>query len=796
MAQEPASSGAPSGPRRGLLLELPLALLAPSPCAWGFFVAKSAAALLLVLGGAGPLVMLAFAAGFLGDAAVLLPLLALGAVLAGAQKDGGPSRGARLLLLLLGAGLGLYAVANVYLVAGYGSPLTSAMLSYRKDADPSALWAPGPLLALGLALLVFLLGLVPFLRLVRRLRPRTFAGGVVLLAIVGGVATVLDEDGSLRALGLDRSAVSLFITSSLPPSAGEPSRIPWDAPWPAPADPALSAAPPVDASRGRPRHVVVWLAESVAFRHTVLGGAPAEATPRLAELRRHGLSFESYYASSPVSAKAIFGTLCGLYPLPEADFEARRNPRIACPSLMETLTAAGFDAALFHGGYFAFTDKLAFLEERGLSVLMDGESVPDRERFFTNGWGIDDAALVEHGLAWLDARPERERPSLAIYIPLLPHYEYFLPKEAPRPFGERTLFDRYRNGLHYTDLLFGRLVDEYERRGLLDDTLFVFVGDHGEAFEEHPRNKLHAGFLYEENVRTPLLIVSPRLFAEPMVSRRLGSHVDLAPTIFSLLGVPQPAGLQGRSLVDEAPYRPVLLGTWYPDPLLGLRDGDRKLVLHLRTGMTELYDLARDPGEKRNIAPAFPEVVRAYEARLRDWQERQRRFILEHPTKGEGFLDRTFGGLEAALIEPASSGGAAAAPVACERRADGARIVCPGSDVWLGIERERVFNMERRCLRVHPPRTGRLVLRMTTSTPVRTVGIGLTDRARRARGAPLRARFEVEGHEAIELEVSDRFERSSRVRTLGPSTEGSATVEVEIWSEKAGNRGACLTLSP
>jgi hypothetical protein len=726
----------------------------------------------------------AFLAGFLGDAAVLLVVMALAWLAAR-----GP-RAAQVAVVVVGLLLAVYAVLNVYLVAAYGSPLTATMLAYRKDADPTALFAREPLLATGLALAVVVVGAVPFARAWRRASRRAVALLLAALAGVGLVSPWLDHDGDIRALGLDRNAVALLVTSSLPRAhdARRDARTPWDAPWKAPADPAYTAPVVVDTSRGRPKNVVIWLAESTGARHTSLFGGPPNATPRLSSLKDHALLFESYDANAPISAKAIFTTLCGLYPLPDSAFESRANPRIACPSLMETLTARGYDAALFHGGYFAFTDKLSLLEERGFDELIDGESMPDREKWFTNGWGIDDAAIVERGLKWLDAREDKSRPTLSVFIPLLPHYEYFMPPGAPAPFGDEDLLARYRNGVAYSDALFGKLVDEYAARGLLDDTLFVYLGDHGEAFEEHPRNKLHAGFLYEENVHAPLVMVSTKLFSREQRSRRLGSHVDLEPTILSLLGVPPPAGLQGRSLVDEdMPYRPTILGTFYPDDMLGLRDGDWKYIENLRTGVEELYDLKKDPGEKRNVAAFFPDVTAAYRARLADYEEKQRAFILNHPKKGEGFLDRVFATLEASIVDEGGK------ETVCSRAKD--RVVCPGG-VVLTLQQERVFNMERRCLRVSPPERGRLRVKVSTTPAVRTVGVGLTDRSRFAKGTPLLARFEVEGHDAVELEVNDVFETTSRVRTLEGPPGSSSKVTVEVWSERAKNRAACLSLGP
>ncbi|MBI1949566.1 MAG: sulfatase-like hydrolase/transferase [Deltaproteobacteria bacterium] len=731
---------------------------APLIAAAGFLAAKLVA-LGAVVGSAPLRALAAFCCGFAMDAALVLAL-ALAAHLARRHRV------TRVVVTTLAGALALYAVLNVYLVWAYSSPLTPAMLAYAKDADV-ALLAPTPLLATaGAALLAAASGLAAHRALAASTRRRGAGVVVGALLTVGLTAHALD-DGRLAAFGLERNAVATLVAGTLPERT-RGARAPWDAPSASP--PARATAPvPVRAEHGRPRHVVLWLAESTAARFVSLTGGDARVTPVLESLREHTLTFTDYRANSPVSAKAIFSVLCGLFPLPEAQFETRALPRIACPSLPETLTAAGYDAALFHGGYFAFTDKLALLSERGFQVLMDGESAPDRERWFTNGWGIDDAAIVEHGLAWLSQREDPSRPSLAVYIPLLPHYEYFLPPGVPEPFGKRTLRERYQNGVHYTDELFGRVVEGYRAREIEDDTLFVFVGDHGEAFDEHPRNTLHGGFLYEENVRAPLVFYSPRLFPQAMVSERPGSHPDLAPTIFSLLGVALPNGLQGQSLVDERfVARPVPLGTWYPDALLGMVDGDWKYLRSPRSGAEQLFDLARDPGERSNVATAFPEVADALRARTLDWAERQRAHLRGMPARGDGYLERAHAALSAGS---------------------------PGVEV--ALVNERVFNMERRCLRVRTKPAGApLVLQGVLAPPPRTVGVGLTDQARFTKGEQVTARFAVDGTDEVSLTVDDRFESTSRVRALPAQPAAQASVRIEITSADARGRAACLWLFP
>ncbi len=731
---------------------------APVIVAAGFVAAKLIALAAVITH--GPVwALAAFACGFAPDAALVLAL-ALAAHLARRRR---PLRG---MITVVGALLAAYAALNVYLVWAYGSPLTPAMLRYAGDADLSLL-VRTPLLATAFALAITaLLALVGVRALAQPARRRAAAVVAAVLLTLGALSHAVD-DGRLSAYGLERNAVATFVLGLLPEkTAGARAR--FDAPSVNPP-PGASAPVPVRLEGGRPRHVVLWLAESTAARFVSLTGGDPRITPVLESLRPHTLTFESYRANSPVSAKAIFSVLCGLYPLPEARFETRALPRIACPSLPETLVGAGYDAALFHGGYFAFTDKLALLSERGFQVLMDGESAPDRERWFTNGWGIDDAAIVEHGLAWLAQRPDPGRPSLSVYVPLYPHYEYFLPPGVPEPFGTATLLQRYQNGVHYTDALFGRVVEGYRARGLLDDTLFVFVGDHGEAFGEHARNQLHGVFLYEENVRAPLVFYSPRLFAQATTSARPGSHADLLPTMLDLLGVPAPAGLQGQSLVgaDFVP-RPTPLGTWYPDALLGMVDGDWKYLRSPSSGAEQLFHLGRDPTERVDVAAQHPDVADALRARTLDWVDRQRELLRSTPTKGDGYLERAQAAFSAAT---------------------------PKSAVTLASE--RVFNMERRCLRVRVPAAGApLVLEGSLTPPPRVVGVGLTDRARFGKGAPVSARVLVAGDEAALLTIDDRFESCSRVRSLPPAPAPEATVRIELTSADARGRDVCVWLFP
>src|SRR5262249_1622585 len=159
-----------------------------------------------------------------------------------------------------------------------------------------------------------------------------------------------------------------------------------------------------------------------------------------------------------------------------------------------------------------------------------------------SSFGVDEPSAVRHLLRWIDGLPRGER-FLATYMPIAGHHPYDAPPGGPFPEDEEV--GRYRNALRYAAQALAQLLDGLPRRGLLDETLLGVCGDHGEAFGEHRGNFGHTFFLYEENVRVPLLFWAPGALA-PTRAQRVASLVDLAPTVLDLLGAPAPRAWEGR----------------------------------------------------------------------------------------------------------------------------------------------------------------------------------------------------------------------------------------------------------
>jgi arylsulfatase A-like enzyme len=168
---------------------------------------------------------------------------------------------------------------------------------------------------------------------------------------------------------------------------------------------------------------------------------------------------------------------------------------------------------------------------------------------------------------------------------------------------------RYAGELMYLNDQLEDMFDELDSRGLLDNTLVMIWSDHGEQFQEHDR-QTHAYSLYSEENDALAILWSKNIVAGEWEGPT--SHIDLAPTVLSLLGHPGAEGMSGLPVGLAPDDRPIFaevcarLGPVQSVTLEGMR-------LHYRwaTGERWLYDLNADPGEQVNLIESDPDTAEA-----------------------------------------------------------------------------------------------------------------------------------------------------------------------------------------
>jgi arylsulfatase A-like enzyme len=202
--------------------------------------------------------------------------------------------------------------------------------------------------------------------------------------------------------------------------------------------------------------------------------------------------------------------------------------------------------------------------------------------------------------------------------------------------GTATLGDRerehyisqYDGGIAYMDQQLAELIRHLKEAGLYENTLIIITSDHGEALGE--RNLLGHGIsVYQDQVGVPLIVKYPGQNRGETVSREVG-HTDILPTVLEVSGTPMPAFLQGVSLRgNEGNHSRKLISESFPQAVIQANPKFNRTERALYAegykyigstlGKRELYDLANDPGESRNLCATEEERCAAMQEELSAW---------------------------------------------------------------------------------------------------------------------------------------------------------------------------------
>lgn len=348
----------------------------------------------------------------------------------------------------------------------------------------------------------------------------------------------------------------------------------------------------------RDYNVVLVTIDTLRADHVGAYGSRSTSTPTLDALAASGVRFAAAQSAVPLTLPSHTTLLTGLLPL----HHGLRNNGAATlagdvPTLASILASAGYRTGAFVG---AFVLDHRFGLNRGFEKY-DDEIVRDPTENTTLEAERPAVAVVDRALTWLDSTDAR--PFFA-WVHL---YDPHAPYAPPEPYRTRRANDLYSGEVEYADNQLQRIVDALEAKGVAKRTIIIVAGDHGEALGEHGE-ATHGLLLYEPTLHVPLIMRAPGALKTRVVQTPM-SLTDVAPTIAALVGHPMNGALDGRDLSanllngDEPPPADLYAETEYPrnfgwSGLAALRRGSMK---YIAAPAPELYDLARDATEMRNI---------------------------------------------------------------------------------------------------------------------------------------------------------------------------------------------------
>ena len=320
-------------------------------------------------------------------------------------------------------------------------------------------------------------------------------------------------------------------------------------------------------------------------------------TPHLDALARRSALFTHAYAQTPLTRPSHTDILTGTTPLYHGVSD---NPGFKLEDRYQTmaqiLKARDYKTAAFVG---AFVLDSRFGLDKGFDLYDDDTGFAEHEDFDVVERTADQ--VVAPAMDWIGA--QREKWFCWVHV-FDPHDPY----TPPEPFRTEYAADPYSGEVAFVDAQLGRLFDALEKSGALGTTVVIVTADHGEALGEKEELR-HGFFAYNDTLHVPLFIYVPGAF--PATVSENACHVDILPTVCDIIGLPLPAQLQGESLLPLIAGRkrrqpliyfesmsPYL--TMGAAPLSGFIRDDLKFI---DQPIKEVYNLADDPAEEKNLAP-------------------------------------------------------------------------------------------------------------------------------------------------------------------------------------------------
>lgn len=431
----------------------------------------------------------------------------------------------------------------------------------------------------------------------------------------------------------------------------------------------------------RPRNVVFILTDD--HRYDALGFLKAQPwleTPQMDRLAREGAHLQNAFVTTSLCSPSRASILTGYYAHKHRIVDNNTAIPPGTVFFPQHMQKAGYKTGFFgkwHMGHEGDDPQPGF--DEWVSFLGQGTYLPSPNGLNVNGKKVPQKGYItdeitDYALNWLGTLP-KDQPYFmylshkavhADFVPAERHKgkyqdaKFVVPptmdKEGEMAQGRpmwvqnqrnswhgvdypyhtalniEEYFKRYAEALLAVDESIGRVLDTLQKRGELDSTLVIYMGDNGFAFGEH--GLIDKRTAYEESMRVPMLARCPELFSGGRTVKEIVANLDIMPTVLDAARVPAPEGLHGGSMLPllqgnrPSGWRKELLYEYYWErnypqtPTIHALREDRYKFIRVQGvwDIEELYDIQEDPLESRNLisSEAHADTIKRMREKLFD----------------------------------------------------------------------------------------------------------------------------------------------------------------------------------
>lgn len=297
-----------------------------------------------------------------------------------------------------------------------------------------------------------------------------------------------------------------------------------------------------------PPNIVVLLIDSWRFDELNAG-----VTPHIDAFARKSVRFMDHYSGGNATRIGVFSLF---YAIPGTYWHRMLAERQG-PVVFDALASEGYDLQVFRSAplYSPEFDRTVFAQLKDVRIRSDGNSSAAWDRDLTDDFlgylGSRSAQSPFFALLFYDSPHSFDYPRdyPEVFRPAVTHVNYLGMHAGTDP---KPLRNRYRNSLHYVDSLVGEVLAALGRRGLLENSVVIITGDHGQEFNDNRQNFWgHSSNFTRFQTGVPLLLYAPGLAARTFEHRT--THFDVMPTLMrDYLGCGEPFSTYsvGRSLFE------------------------------------------------------------------------------------------------------------------------------------------------------------------------------------------------------------------------------------------------------
>lgn len=389
---------------------------------------------------------------------------------------------------------------------------------------------------------------------------------------------------------------------------------------------------PGDSSKPR-QNVIIVMMESGGAAMMSMFNNPMQATPNLQALADKGVFFENFYVPAMSTARTVFSVTTGLPDVVRQKTASRHPPIVDQRIIMDQFT--GYEKYYLLGGNTNWANIRAVFTNNIEDVLIFEEGYFKAPK--ADVWGVSDYDLITESDEIFKAAHDRGQPFVAFLQTADNHEPYTTTQGAGdfKKLREKDIdmakfkasgfvnIDQF-NALRYLDYNIGHLMKLAEKSGYLDNTIFVFFGDHSAklapfGFMPTPEFDMNT---YVDHV--PCIIYNPKLLV-PQKITHAGSLLDIYPTVAKLTGIPFRNYTLGMDLLDTTFSRDRYAFIQYFKNMIwytAIINDHYLYELDLDKKEGALYDLQGDP--LKNIKQQQPVLSRDLENLTRGFYESTR----------------------------------------------------------------------------------------------------------------------------------------------------------------------------